>query len=111
MTKTITPNDLPSKPSFGDVVTVEGVAPNPEGDVTGELASRKSYDSFLAQFESLLKEAFADEDLTRDGDLVDMLTDELHGKIDEALTEFYGKSSDDGLNVDDIDDEDSSHEE
>lgn len=78
---------------------------NPEGDVTGEHAARAAYDGFLKRFEELLKEAFANAELKTDRDLVEMLTDEMHGKIDEALTEFYASEDDDGLNVDDLEDE------
>ena len=82
------------------------IEPNPEGDVSGELGARAAYEGFLREYEDLLKRIFASKELLIDEDLVDMITDDMHEKLDTALTEYYDKSSSDGLNVDDIDDAD-----
>ncbi len=73
-------------------------------DPTGELATTKAMDDFKAKLDALLKEAFENKDLTRDPDIIDILTDEAHEKIDEYLTNFYN-TEDADLQVDDIDGE------
>ena len=76
---------------------------HPEGDVTGEIESRKVFDDFLAQSKALIGQIFSHPALLRERDLLDILADEMHESVDNALTELYAKDSDDGLDVSDID--------
>ena len=75
-------------------------------DPTGEKASKNAHDDILTRFDSLLKEAFENPALKNDKDLIDILTDELHEKIDLYLTNFYQQDADDGLDVSEIEDTD-----
>lgn len=85
-----------------------GLVATTNDDVTGEKASQKAYTEALESFKVLVTGIFANADLRVDGDMIDMISDEMHEILDNELTAYYNSTNpmDGDLDEDDIDDTD-----